>query len=652
MLPACFLLAIAVLSGTLLSFLYDSSAPFLARLCLGAVTGLALLAMIGFVCALWLGLTTGSIFLAAGILLLPWLLLLHHKLRASLSASLRLAKESTLSALKMHRPKVAVYLAVYLSLAILLGVVFARAAYATPKGIFTGDRHDLGDLPLHIQVIASFAHGQNFPPQDPTFAGVRFAYPFLVDFLTAMLVHVGAGLLSAMWIQNMLLALALIGMLHHWTTLLTRDRLAGLLAPLLVIFSGGLGWAWILQDVHESDSGLIPLMGKLPHDYTIMDGGGILRWGNSLTTLIIPQRSILFGLPLALVIFSQWWLVISSGREDGGQSDSGRRMLAAGLFAGLLPLVHAHTFLVVMGVGACLAIIFRSAFRAWILFFVAALLVAMPQLLWLAGNGGVKVRSYLGWQLGWDHGVFNPVLFWLANTGLFVPLLLLVLLWKLPGLEVSRKLLLFYAPFVLCFVVPNLIKLAPWIWDNVKVLIYWYVASVPLVALLLAYGLRQPGRGRWLSAIAIATLLLAGALDVWRIADEQTEYLEFSSPGIAIANEISRTVPPRAIVLHAPTYNSPVFLTGRRSLLGYPGWTWSRGLNDAQRQDDIKRMYAGAPDADDLLRRYGVMYVLVGPDEMSSLMVSEPFWSRYPQVAADGPYRLYKTGSLDVRMGK
>src|SRR5262249_36841906 len=158
-------------------------------------------------------------------------------------------------------------------MAILLGLVFGRAAYETPNGIFTGVRNNLGDLPLHLQVISSFAQGQNIPPQDPTFAGVRFAYPFMVDFFTAMLARAGADVISAMWMQNMILALSLVGMLHHWTLLLTRDPLAGLIAPLLVIFSGGLGWAWIMHDLSNSEGGLFSLLGHLPNNYTIMDSG-------------------------------------------------------------------------------------------------------------------------------------------------------------------------------------------------------------------------------------------------------------------------------------------------------------------------------------------------------------------------------------------
>jgi hypothetical protein len=53
-------------------------------------------------------------------------------------------------------------------------------------------------------------------------------------------------------------------------------------------------------------------------------------------------------------------------------------------------------------------------------------------------------------------------------------------------------------------------------------------------------------------------------------------------------------------------------------------------------------MYAGASDADALLRRYQIEYVLIGPEELSSLSVNREFWSHnsFQQV---GGHRLYRT---------
>jgi hypothetical protein len=679
MFAACLLLIIAITGGTLLTFLFHYSAPRAARLCMGASIGLVLMATAGFLLALVLGLGTADIALSAIILLLPLLLLLNGERRALILNALRSPSPGGSGGQSIG------YLVFYLALAILLAMVFGRAAFERPNGIFTGVTNNLGDLPLHFQVINSFVQGHNVPPEDPTYAGVRFAYPFLVDFLTAMLVRAGAGLISAMWLQNMVLALALVGLLHYWTLLLTRNRLAGVIAPLLVLFSGGLGWWLLFSDIGSGD-GLFSTLGNLQHDYTIVPNS-ILRWGNSLTTLFVPQRSILFGLPLAITIFCQWWLAISQqekARASAAVDPTGaavldqqklalsstaklarahrkaskksaaanllpepqnfyiRRMLAAGLCAGLLPLIHAHTFLVVMGVAACLALAFRSAWRSWLLFFAVALAVSAPEILWLANTGGVNTRSYMGWQPGWDHGTHNVVWFWFVNTGLFIPLLVVCLAWRRGVFALPPRLLKFYAPFLLCFIVPNLIKVAPWIWDNIKVLFLWYVASAPLVAWLLARWWQQRSVFRWLAPAVLATLIFSGGLDVLRVVSEASEYQEFDTHGMAAASAISAQALPRALVLHAPTYNSPVFLTGRRSLLGYPGWMWSRGLDYSQRSSDIQSIYSGSPGADALLRRYGVDYVLLGPAEFASFKVNEQFWGQYTRLSQAGAYRIYQ----------
>jgi hypothetical protein len=673
MLAACLLLAIAILGGTLLTFLVDLSAPRAARLCMGACLGMALLAAAGFLLALRTGLNATCLVMSAVVVLLPLFLLVNPKFRGAIVGQFWPSHDK--SRKKPPQPgSRGGYWLFYLAITLLLGLVFSRAVYQQPDGIYTGFSNNLGDLPLHLQVINSFVRGQNIPPEDPTYSGVRFAYPFMVDFLAAMLVRAGAGIVGAMWLQNMVLALALVGLLHYWTVLLTRNRSAGLIAPLLVLFSGGLGW-WLLFSGSGASDGLFSLPGNLPHDYTILpEPNSLLRWGNSLTTLFVPQRSILFGIPLAIFIFCQWWSATSAresspitqvnagtrGRRSAKVSATFRtgppavlpvwpRMLAAGVCAGLLPLIHAHTFLVVMAVAACLAILFWAAWRGWVIFFAAAILLAVPELLWLAHAGAVNAHSFLGWQPGWDHGDHNVLWFWFVNAGPFLLTLMVALLWRRADLGLPPRLVKFYLPFIFCFIVPNLIKLAPWVWDNIKVLFLWYIASTPLVAAFLAKWWAKRSRWRWLAPLVFASMVLAGSLDVWRVISGTTELREFDAPGITIAKAISEQAAPRALVLHAPTYNSPVFLTGRRSLLGYPGWIWSRGLDYFQRNLDIESIYSGGPGAGALLHQYGIDYVLVGPEELAALRVNEGFLSQYREVAQAGPYRLYKIDHESVK---
>ena len=102
----------------------------------------------------------------------------------------------------------------------------------------------------------------------------------------------------------------------------------------------------------------------------------------------------------------------------------------------------------------------------------------------------------------------------------------------------------------------------------------------------------------------------------------------------------SATRPSRATILHAPTYNAPSYLTGRRSLMGYAGHLWSSGVNYFEREADIRRT-AGESDAMDLLRRYDVDFIVVSPMERNQLAVNDGFLDQFPVFGRSG-YTLYE----------
>jgi len=294
-----------------------------------------------------------------------------------------------------------------------------------------------------------------------------------------------------------------------------------------------------------------------------------------------------------------------------------------------------------MGMAGCLVLIQRR-WRDWFIFFAVASVIAIPQLLWSTIHSSVDAGSFFAWEVGWDHGQENPILFWFMNTGFFIPLLLIAVLIRGEGYLVPKRLLLFYLPFTLCFIIPNLIKMAPWIWDNIKVLYYWWLASAPIVALLLARLWHQRGTRRLLAVVLFVCVTLAGALDVASISLPRMPYQVFDAAGLRFAELVKAQTAPRALIVHAPVHNTPVFLTGRRSLMGYPGHIWTHGLQFVQREGEIKRIYLGAPDAEQLIRKYGIEYLVVGPQERVVTPVNEVFLTRFQKVGEVGEYKLYK----------
>jgi hypothetical protein len=409
-------------------------------------------------------------------------------------------------------------------------------------------------------------------------------------------------------------------------------------------------------------------------ELALASGAVPLRWGNVFTTLLIPQRSMLFGLPFVAMIIALWWMAVgerdreTERRRDGEterrSSDSSLRpsftpslllsvptsprrryLFAAGILAGMLPMLHTHGFFSVAIACALMVVLFWS--WDWIAFFAPMAALAAPQVWYLSGT---QIRNQLFKLLDkwWEAGDANPLLFWLVNAGIFILLLIVALLARK---VTSSRQALFYSPFALWFFIPNLVALAPWTWDNIKVLVYWSLASAPFVAAALAYLFtRRPVVVRGLAAALLIGLTFSGALDVTRALSPVENVEVFGQTELEVAALLREKTPPRALILHAPIHNSVVALSGRRSVMGYPGHLWTHGIDYAQRELDVKTIYQGGAQMTEPLSRLGVDYVIVGPTERAELGADETYFGNLYPVAIDhAGYRVYQVRRTEGR---
>jgi hypothetical protein len=642
--PAILLALVATFGGTVATYGFDRGSPGYARLATGCVIGFTTLAFSGFVLSLVLGLGAVSLILAAAITSLPALLLRDRAVREAIQSDVDEIRERVRGG--FQRPTGATLVTLIYGGAIAIGIWFIadRTFFETAEGMYIGNVNNLGDLPYHVQISASFAYGQNFPPQNPVFAGSGFSYHYIADFLAASFVAAGATLIESMLIVNLALGTSLLVLVHRWARELTGNAVAARLAPLLLALSGGLGWLNLFDAARTRERGLIEAFVATDQRYTIEDG--LYRFGNAVTTLLIPQRGLLLGMGLALIIFTLLWRHLDERVPDGGSRWrpllGGPRMQVAGVLTGILPMVHAHTFAVVLGTAFLLGLIFTQwrdgRWRSWAVYVVATVGLAIPLLAWTARGSQASLSAFFGLEFGWDHGDFDPLWFWFTNTGVFIPLLVIAYAWQ-GERPLPRKLLLFSMPFLVWFIAPNFFRLAPWLWDNIKVLTYWWLGSVPIVALALArLWASRPGAKAGALVLAVV-LMAAGGLDVLR-ASVGTAYQEFDRDGVAFAEMIREQTPQSAVILTTPTYNTPVFLTGRPVFMGYAGFLWANGLPYVEREQDLRAIYAGEPGAEDLLQRTGISYIVLGPQERREVAPNDAFLARFPVVIELGEYRL------------
>ncbi len=598
------------------------------RILIGLTTGVVLSTLVSFLLSIVFGISTVAFWLS------PLLVLLV----AWIASRKTLQFSSFLKA--SFRSRTDRFGAVVLITSMLFFWLFAdRLVMWNSGALATGIIDNWGDLPFHLGIITSFLTGGQVPPSNPSFAGHPLVYPFLSDFLSAMLINMGVSLEYAIEFPNIVLNSVAMTLLFYLSYRLVRHRGAAALAPLLFVLAGGLGFLWFLSDLYLANTPVWELINHLPKRYTNLGEEGI-RWINPTLAHLLPQRSFLFGFPLVLSICILLWSG-RSGRKEGA--------FLPGLLTGLLPFSHMHSFMalmmamVMMGGADILRDRGNKEIRGyWVRYFGTAAIVAIPQLLFFLFSR-VDAGSAIRFAPGWMAGEENLIWFWLKNTGAIIPLMLVALLFRRSfGLRSAS--VRFVVPFFLLFVIGNLFLFSPIAYDTNKIFIFSFLLGMPFVAMVLVRMFRSPSW--WVHGFAFRTLLVvlvfSGVLNL--VHELQSGgWQEFSATEIDVAARIRRDTPEDAVFLSAPVHNTLVMLSGRPVVLGYPSHVYSHGVDPAAIEDDVKRMYGGGDDAENLLKSHGVDFVLVGPGERSRFgNVADWFQQKYPAFLRVDQYTVYR----------
>ncbi|MDO8142687.1 MAG: PA14 domain-containing protein, partial [Candidatus Brocadiales bacterium] len=636
MLFVSFLIVISVLTGFLLTYFLSARYSIFERVAYGTVIGLGLHTWIVYLFSLLWELQYKSIYISTILLVVFCFVILIIKWASFKETILNEILEIKNDFL-LNKVSYFAHIAVFSFFTTIFWRLFYRTIIWKKDGMYVGLTNNYGDLPLHLAYITSFVWGNNIPPQDPAFAGERLVYPFLSDFLSAIFLKLGLDLRDILFIPGLLLTVSFYCILYYFSYRLTKRRFAAIISPFIFFFSGGFGFYYFFQDLANTSNSLWSFLMHLPRDYS---GSSISSlnyyWITPLTSLNVPQRAFLFGFPITILIFS----LLYAGIEH----KKWREFLFAGILAGTLPLFHSHSFLAMLMITIPLGFIFWD-WRKWFLFFIPAFILSLPQVLYLSGHVG---GSFFKLNFGWMAGKENFLWFWLKNTGLFWFVIVggFAIIFVRANGSSPLRLGFYVLPFLILFLLPNLVLFAPWNWDNIKIFIYWFLGTTPIAALALAY-LYDNKHFRIISRagffVIMFILTFAGGVDVFRYAIAPINgWKEFSTEEIELAKRISTETPADAIFLNAPIHNHLVFLTGRKSLMGFPGHVWSHGYNDSyKREQDIRKMLKGNHEAAFLIDKYRPSYVTIGTNEKHMGVNKEFFDTHYTQTITTKNYAIY-----------
>ncbi len=446
--------------------------------------------------------------------------------------------------------------------------------------------NNLGDLPLHINYIRQFAWGAAFPPVNPEFASEALYYPYALDLYNGLWEALGVPLEAHLFLVGLFLLLASLGALRHW---------AGWLGMTGFFLNGGwAGWE-ILQSGEWQDY-------QAP-----------LAWKNFFLSLFVTQRGMMFAIPAGLLILT----VLSRAVREPTQTPRAV-LLLTGLLWGGLAFFHLHSFMAVSLMLAGIAAIHRQ-WRP--LLDMGRTAVPLGSLFVLYSTQFLQKAGVIRLQWGWLAGEQNVAAFWWQNLGPW-----LLLLAAVPVVLLLRRHwqgLALYAFYLALFTVFTVVMLAPWDWDNIKVLIWpwlgllgvaWHCLPTPEAQALWRLPVRLAAGTT--AGLLLAVLGLSGTVSlVSSLSPQEDAVTVYQARELWDMEGALKNVSPDAVFIAAPSYNHALTYWGRVRVLGYEGHTCSHGIDSAEVSALQARLYAGDADWRQIATDLGATHIVWGPHE-------------------------------------
>lgn len=443
--------------------------------------------------------------------------------------------------------------------------------------IFVLSPNNLGDLSLHLNFVRYLASGVSFWPESPILTGAPLTYPLGADLFNALGEVLGLDTHRGL-VWAGLLGAALTGCaLWRW---------GGAFGLAAFLFNGGLAGFAILSTGRFEDF------------------QSELIWKNVFLSMFVTQRGLLFALPAGLLLLSAW-------REEFFRG--GRRIFPRWLqvvfYAGM-PLfsVHSFIFLSAVLVGIFLS---RKPLRRDLLVFVAiAFLPATLAVLLVTGglysSGGVHLA--FGWimnQKGWGS--------FFRDFGFTLPLGLAAGVMALRGKDPEAR--CFTGTAIGLFALCTVVAFASWEWDNLKLILWCWLALAPYLWSHVLRPLHAVPR-----AVLCVLLFFSGAVSLIGGLDSRHGYALARRSELDHWRAVTAAIPPEARFATAPEYNHPLILLGRKVACGYEGHLESHGLPYEAKMELLENSLNGSVPWADTVPVLNVQWVAIREKDLPASM--------------------------------
>ena len=434
------------------------------------------------------------------------------------------------------------------------------------------------DFAAHLPLIRSFSVGSNLPPEYPQFAGMEIRYHYLFYLLTAGLERLGLNIALAL---NLLSAFGLglmLWMVYQLGKLISRKRIVGVLAVMLVLFNSSLTFVDYFQDCSGAASCFWQLLSlKEFVNFGPWNGDVISAFWN--WNIYTNQRHLGFSFGLLLVII---WPLLRAGYQRLERLDLKLWLwlVWGGLI--LLPFFNQAAYVMAVVFIVMWLILNPKLIRSLGSLYFFGLLYSLPSFVYFLGFSSVELE--LGFLAEADT-LMSIGRYWWQNLGAFWLVLPAAI-----GLSRSqeRKLLMIAA---VLFVIANSFRLSPDMINNHKLINFMLIISAPVTAKALVKIWTWSVWSKLPAVLTVLALTLSGVVDAMPIInDYQGEVQDYQQT--ALGRWVVQNTHPDAVFLTSYHMYHPANLAGRKTFLDYGYFAWSLGYPDQERRQVLSEIYA------------------------------------------------------------
>ncbi|MEI6222210.1 MAG: hypothetical protein WCP97_05595 [bacterium] len=450
------------------------------------------------------------------------------------------------------------------------------------------------DFKWHVGIIQNFMFGNNFPPQNDSFAGTPLLYHFFYDFLVSIYASLGSNVADAMTFFSIatffFFLLSLLGLAKE----LFHRYSIGILAVILTLTSSSLHFWDSFQALKKQ-----PLWQVLKDIFTtsesayrvaLLKDGAYGYNGNFYNIfLFVAERQIIFA-----GLFMIFFMVMLYYQ----QHLSKMKKFVVGLLFGFFFLWHSWVFIMV-GVALGFLFIFSKERKSLLPFMGGMLLGSLPFILYyrmVMGDTSVylaAIREYPRLEFTFPTmdpeyplSLQNALVYYLYAYGFKLLFIIAgsLLLWKK-----NRRLALVLFAFFPTFILANTVQLSPLsVYDNH----HWIRMLNVVFDIIVAYALVElwiwkKYFGKFVVGVSMVLLTLSGVIEL-------VPYFSVF-PGVVygklnsdLVEKIREQTAPKSVFLSS--HQRELHLAGRKVFYG----TYSPGelpLDVASREQIAKDIY-------------------------------------------------------------